>query len=139
MHHTFSKTFGLDELSEVAKAILDRRTSDIVLLHGPIGAGKTTLVKAILQQLKAVDQGTSPTYGLLNEYVDADGNLIACHLDAYRLNSEEEAFDLGLEEYWVQDLLFFIEWPEKLGQVLPIDVFRIEISSTPDGKRQVSW
>lgn len=135
----FSQTFGIEELPQIATALLEQRTSHIILLNGPLGAGKTTLVKALIQALGAADTGTSPTFGLLNEYASISGEVIAYHLDAYRLNNEEEAYDLGLEEFWAQNTLFIIEWPDKLGSVLPSDAFFVNLDYTDDGKRQIRW
>ena len=139
MEHSFSRVFTLDEIAEIARLLLQQRTSDIITLFGPMGAGKTTLVKSIIRECGAIDQGNSPSFGLIHEYRSDAGNPVAYHLDAYRLHSEEEAFDLGLEEYWDMDVLFFIEWPEKLGQILPANTFEVHLNHAQEDKRHISW
>ena len=133
----FSQTFGIEELPQIAAALLEQKTAHIILLNGPMGAGKTTLAKELIQALGAADAGNSPTFGLLNEYASSSGEVIAYHLDAYRLNNEEEAFDLGLEEFWAQNTPFIIEWPDKLGSVLPSDAFFVHLDYAEEGKRQI--
>lgn len=92
-----------------------------------MGGGKTTLIKAILKELGAADTGNSPTFGIVNEYHDQKGGLLAYHFDFYRLNHETEALDLGLEDYLNRDAWVFIEWPEKLVDLLPEDAMAVHI------------
>ena len=139
MSITYKKTFGLEELSSIAKDLLEQVTSSIILLDGPVGAGKTTLIKELISLLGAEDQGHSPTFGLLNEYASPEGEIVAYHLDAYRLRSEEEAFDLGLEEFWSKNTPFIIEWPDNLGSLVPSDAFFVKIDYAEGGKRQIHW
>jgi tRNA threonylcarbamoyladenosine biosynthesis protein TsaE len=139
MATTFSQTFGIEELPQIAALLLKQKTSHIILLNGPMGAGKTTLVKELIQALGAVDAGSSPTFGLLNEYASKSGEVMAYHLDAYRLTDEEEAYDLGLEEFWAQNTPFIIEWPDKLGSLLPSDAFFVFLDYAEGGKRQIRW
>lgn len=139
MSFSYTKTFGLEELSSVAKDLLEQATSSIILLDGPVGAGKTSLVKELITLLGAEDQGHSPTFGLLNEYATPEGEIVAYHLDAYRLRTEEEAFDLGLEEFWLKNTPFIIEWPDNLGSLVPSDAFFAKIDYAEGGKRQIRW
>ncbi|NNE15667.1 MAG: tRNA (adenosine(37)-N6)-threonylcarbamoyltransferase complex ATPase subunit type 1 TsaE [Flavobacteriaceae bacterium] len=91
----------------------------ILCLSGNMGAGKTTFIKALVKQLGGIEQANSPTFGIVNEYHYPNGALLGYHFDFYRLNNPEEALDLGLEEYLAEDLWVFIEWPEKVGDLLP--------------------
>ena len=86
-----------------------------------MGAGKTTLIKAILKEMGAIDSGSSPTFGIVNEYHNKDGELLAYHFDFYRLNDETEAYDMGLEDYLSQDCYIFIEWPEKIPSLILVN------------------
>lgn len=115
------------ELEKVAQQLIEESTSKTLAFHAPMGAGKTTLIKAILKELGAADTGNSPTFGIVNEYHDQNGELIAYHFDFYRLNDEIEALDLGLEDYLNQDVWIFIEWPEKIASFLPEDATNIYI------------
>lgn len=123
----------------MARTLLQGAQSGILCLHGPMGAGKTTLVKALLRELKAVDAGSSPTFGLVNEYVDERGDLLAYHFDFYRLNSAEEALDMGLEEYLDQPVWVFIEWPDKVADFLPADCRHVRIEALNEKERRLSF
>lgn len=107
------------ELPEAAQAILDNlRGRTLVAFRGPMGAGKTTLIRALCDQLGVTDTVTSPTFALINEYKDAEGNPIY-HFDFYRIEKLEEAFDFGYEEYFYSGHLCLVEWPEKIEPLLP--------------------
>lgn len=107
------------ELPEAAQAILDNlRDRTLVAFRGPMGAGKTTLIRALCDQLGVTDTVTSPTFALINEYKDAEGNPIY-HFDFYRIEKLEEAFDFGYEEYFYSGHLCLVEWPEKIEPLLP--------------------
>ncbi|MEO1013276.1 MAG: tRNA (adenosine(37)-N6)-threonylcarbamoyltransferase complex ATPase subunit type 1 TsaE [Bacteroidota bacterium] len=126
MKHTF---FTLTQNQKTAKEILDCVSSKTLAFHGPMGSGKTTLIKAIIKELGASDTGNSPSFGIVNEYHDDSGALLAYHFDFYRLEDETEALDLGLEDYLDQDVWIFMEWPEKIASLLPVEktVIQLEI------------
>ncbi len=107
------------QLQEAAQQLIKKAKSKMLSLHAPMGAGKTTLIKAMLTELGAADTGHSPTFGIVNEYHDRNGVLLAYHFDFYRLNDETEALDLGLEDYLNQKVWIFIEWPEKIASLIP--------------------
>lgn len=130
-------TFKLQELDMVAKKILDNSPSKILAFYGDMGAGKTTLIKALLRVLGARDSGSSPTFGIVNEYHDANEQLLAFHFDFYRLNDETEALDFGLEEYLAQDAYVFLEWPEKVASLLPGDMAKVHIEILGPGSRRL--
>lgn len=128
---------GLGDLPDAAEEILaalDGR--NVVALYGPMGAGKTTLVREICARLGSEDTVTSPTFALINRYDTAEGNAIF-HFDFYRIEREEEAFDMGYEEYFYSDGLCLVEWPEKVESLLPDDVMKVTITPTSPTRRTI--
>lgn len=108
-------------LEEVAKDILQGLGAlRVVCLHGQLGAGKTTLVKALCRQLGVPDEVQSPTFSIVNEYRTGLAEPVF-HFDCYRLKTEEEAYDLGCEEYLYSGYFCFIEWPEKVSGLLNLE------------------
>lgn len=127
---------SLDGLKEVAEAVitsLDDR--NVVAFCGSMGAGKTTLISAIMEYLGSTDTVTSPTFALVNQYSTASEDTVY-HFDFYRINRIEEVFDMGYEEYFYSGDLCLIEWPELIEDLLPEDamVVRIEVLS-PTSRR----
>lgn len=122
-----------DSLPAVARALLSRfRDHRIWLFHGEMGAGKTTLIKALCKELGVSDATSSPTFSLVNEYHTSSGEKIY-HFDFYRLKKEEEALDFGIEEYLSSGCLCLIEWPEKLPGILEhYPSLKLEISTKSD-------
>ena len=100
-----------------------------------MGAGKTTFVKAICEELGVEDVITSPTFAIINEYSLSGGRLY--HFDFYRIKKLEEVYDMGYEDYFYSGALCFIEWPELIEEVLPDDAVRVHIEEQPDGSRRV--
>lgn len=120
----------LDELEDVAQEIIAfAGRKRIWLFEGEMGAGKTTLIKAICEQFDVLDTVNSPTFAIVNEYQN-EKDQIFYHFDFYRLNNEEEALDIGATEYFDSGNYCFIEWPSKIENILPDDVVKIEISTT---------
>ncbi len=113
--------FSIDQIQEVSEQILAHTPSKVLCFYGAMGAGKTTLIKALVQQLGASGEANSPTFGIVNEYHKKEGSLLGYHFDFYRLEDETEALDMGFEEYLNQDVWVFIEWPEKIASFLPED------------------
>lgn len=111
--------YDLNEISQVVGTIFGKVNNRIITFHGKLGSGKTTLIRHLIKELESQDLGNSPTFGLVNEYRNAKNQLIAYHFDCYRLESAEEALDIGLEEYLAADCWIFIEWPEKIAELLP--------------------
>lgn len=109
--------------------------NNIITLEGELGAGKTSFVKKILELLKSQDEASSPTYSIINEYHYSQG--ILYHMDLYRLNSIEEALDIGIEEYLGSGNLCFIEWHDLIKEILPEDTINIKIDVLEDEARKI--
>ena len=117
-----------EQLTEVAEALLDALEGrTVVALRGEMGAGKTTLVRALAEHLGVEDQVTSPTFALVNQYEGANGERLF-HFDFYRIDDEREAFDLGYEEYFYSGDLCLVEWPEKIERLMPDEVVEVRIT-----------
>lgn len=128
----------LDELPDVARRLLaDGRSQPVWMLEGDMGAGKTTLVKAIGRVLGVISTMQSPTFSLINEYSTHEGQPVY-HFDCYRLRNEAEALDLGIEEYFSSGYYCFVEWPEKIVSLWPPQFYRVHLLVNDDGSRTVS-
>lgn len=129
---------SLDTIHETAEEFVRGMGDNTVFaLHGKMGAGKTTFIKAICEKLGVEDTINSPTFAIINEYRSNSGELVY-HFDFYRINKQEEAFDLGYEDYFYSGSLCFIEWPEKIEDLLPHDTIHVTITEQEDGSRQVA-
>lgn len=131
------RSFQLEEIQDVAKEILQIVPKKVLCLYGDMGVGKTTLVKAMVQQLGAVDLANSPTFGLVNEYSDENDSPLAYHFDFYRLNDEMEALDMGFDDYLNSDAWLFIEWPDKISNLLPEDAVRVFLHFIEESTRSI--
>jgi len=121
------KKYNLNELPEIAKEVIANANSKILLFYGKMGAGKTTLIKEIVKQLGSLDVVSSPTFSLVNEYHSKSSEDIY-HFDFYRIEAEEEALDIGIEEYFYSNNWCLIEWPNKVENLLPLKSTIITIS-----------
>ena len=130
--------YNLGEIHKAVAVINKDQTSQLYCFYGDLGAGKTTLIKALIADLGAVDAGSSPTFGLVHEYCDAAGNLLAYHLDCYRLEGEEEALDLGIEEILGADCYVFIEWPQRITGLLPLNRTDVYLEIEGVNRRKLS-
>lgn len=131
---------SLDGLQEVAEAVIESLDGrNVVAFCGAMGAGKTTLISAIMEYLGSEDNVTSPTFALVNQYGTSAGDVVY-HFDFYRINRIEEVFDMGYEEYFYSGDLCLIEWPELIEDLLPEDamVVRIEILSPTERKFSIA-
>jgi tRNA threonylcarbamoyladenosine biosynthesis protein TsaE len=128
---------GLAGLDDAAKEIIAAAQDErIFIFEGEMGAGKTTLIKALATALGVTEIVTSPTFSIVNEY-DANGKTIY-HFDFYRIKNLQEAYDIGYEEYFYSGNLCFIEWPEKIAPLLPEHYLKIEIMVKNETVRLVS-
>lgn len=109
----------------------------VFAFYGAMGAGKTTFIKAVCEELGVLETIASPTFAIINEYRDSKGNSIY-HFDFYRINKLEEVFDFGYEDYFYSGNLCFIEWPELVEPLLPDNAVKVYITETDNGKRTLT-
>lgn len=143
----------IESIGEAARAFLAAAlpAHRVIAFYGKMGAGKTTFIKALCEQLGVEDTVTSPTFALVNEYSLPPSSKEASpigerlegavfHFDFYRIKRLEDAYDIGCEEYFDRpDALCLIEWPELVEEILPEDTLRVTISELPDGTRELAF
>lgn len=136
MHNQFIYT--LNQLSEASAWIIQRlKKNKIVVFDGEMGAGKTTLIKEVGKQLGIDQVINSPTFSIINEYIN-NNDVQIFHFDCYRINSLREAFDIGIPEYLDSGNYCFIEWAEKISPLLPDEYLKITISVGLDQQRTIT-
>ncbi|MDD6952988.1 MAG: tRNA (adenosine(37)-N6)-threonylcarbamoyltransferase complex ATPase subunit type 1 TsaE [Prevotella sp.] len=133
-------TFSIDNIHDAAKTFINNMgTGKVFAFYGKMGAGKTTFIKAVCEELGVTDVITSPTFAIVNEYrSDTTGELIY-HFDFYRIKKLEEVYDMGYEDYFYSGALCFLEWPELIEELLPSDAVKVTISETDNGDRMIEW
>ena len=131
---------SLENIREAAKEFI-KATGDntVFAFNGNMGAGKTTFIKAICEELGVTDVINSPTFAILNEYYSPTANKPIYHFDFYRIKNICEATDIGTEDYFYSGALCFIEWPEKIKEILPFDTIYVCIEEQVNGSRLVSF
>ena len=131
------KIDSIDRIQEAAKEFVAQMGDNKVFaFYGKMGAGKTTFIKAICEELGVEDVVNSPTFAIVNEYTDGNGEPIF-HFDFYRIKKESEAYDIGFEEYVYSGHLCFMEWSELIEDLLPEDTVKVCIEELEDGTRTV--
>ena len=132
------KINSLDEIGKAAQefvaAMGDRK---VFAFYGKMGAGKTTFIKAVCEELGVEDVINSPTFAIVNEYIDGNGEPIY-HFDFYRIKKEQEVLDIGYEDYVYSGNVCLMEWPELIENLLPDDAVKVTIEEETDGSRKVS-
>ena len=128
--------FNLQDLTFVVKEILRNVPNKTLLFYGTMGVGKTTLIKELSKQLGVTDVINSPTFSLVNEYEIIKDKIY--HFDFYRIKSEEEALDIGIEEYFFSGHWNLIEWPENISNLLPPNSTKIEMNKNQNGTRTLN-
>lgn len=129
--------YNLDNISQTAKQFVElTKGHNKFAFYGLMGAGKTTFIIALCKEFGAVDIVNSPTFTIINEYRTSDGKTIY-HIDFYRIRNVNELYDIGLEDYFNDDVYSFIEWPEKAEEILPADIIKVYIEIIDKNKRKL--
>lgn len=131
-----NNNYSLEDLPKIASAIVSSAKNKTLLFYGEMGVGKTTLIKEICKELGVLDNISSPTFSLVNEYQTSKEEKIF-HFDFYRIEDENEALDMGIEEYFYNNDWCLIEWPQNIKNLLPLDAVEIHLSILEDGKRNI--
>jgi tRNA threonylcarbamoyladenosine biosynthesis protein TsaE len=126
--------FYLDQINEAAQKVIAENPEKVILFNGEMGAGKTTFIKALCKKLGVENPTSSPTFSLVNEYQTTAGQTIY-HFDVYRLKNQNEALDMGIDEYLYSGNWCFIEWAEKIADLIPEKHSIITISAIDESKR----
>jgi tRNA threonylcarbamoyladenosine biosynthesis protein TsaE len=126
-------TYQLNELQSISQLIIKTVNSKTLLFYGNMGVGKTTLIKELAKLLGVTDVTSSPTFSLVNEYHGKDTKVF--HFDFYRIENEEEIYDIGIEDYFYQNAWCLVEWPEKIPTIIPEDAVKIILNENEDGSR----
>ena len=129
----------LDHILEAAREFIGQMGDDTVFaFYGKMGTGKTTFIKALCKLLGVEDEVNSPTFAIINEYRSETTAELIYHFDFYRIKKLEEVYDLGYEDYFYSGALCFIEWPELVEELLPLDAKKVTITENSDGSRTIT-
>lgn len=126
--------YTINDLPIVVSKIMEHAKHKTLLFNGEMGSGKTTLIKEIIKQFGIEETISSPTFSLVNEYISSKNELIF-HFDCYRIEDEEEALNMGIEDYFNKDAWCFIEWPKNVENLLPLSNVVIEIEIIDEYRR----
>lgn len=132
------KATSLNDLKIIAeKLVIDFGSKKVITFFGQMGVGKTTLIKELCKVLGVKDATNSPTFSIVNEYQSTKKKAVY-HFDFYRIEEEEEVYDLGYEDYFYSDSFCFIEWPEKIPNLIPEDVVKLYLKLDDENNRLIS-
>lgn len=131
-----NKNYSFLDLNQIAKEIIRNSKYKILLFHGDMGVGKTTLIKEICKILGTEDLINSPTFSIVNEYI-TNTNEIIYHFDFFRIKNEEEALNLGIEDYFYSNAWCLIEWPSVIQNLVPLKNSTIHITELNNGQRNI--
>ena len=131
---------SLDSIHEAAREFIKNMgTGHVFAFYGKMGAGKTTFIKAVCEELGVDDVITSPTFAIVNDYTSSKDDSHIFHFDFYRIKKLEEVYDMGYEDYFYSGCLCFIEWPELIEDILPGDAVKVTVTQNEDGGRVVEF
>ena len=135
------KIQNIETIREAARQFINANALQekglVIAFYGKMGAGKTTFIKALCEELGVEDVITSPTFAIVNEYTIDRQSIY--HFDFYRIKKIEEVYDMGYEDYFYSGNLCLIEWPELIEDLLPENALRVTIEEQPDGSRTITW
>lgn len=129
--------FKLDEIEKTAKDFLQlNQGSKLFAFSGDLGAGKTTFINALCREMGVTETVTSPTYSIIQEYATKHNNVIY-HIDLYRIKSDQEAMDAGIEDCLNSNEICLVEWPERVPEIFPSDTVFYNIETISSSKRKL--
>jgi tRNA threonylcarbamoyladenosine biosynthesis protein TsaE len=132
-------SFGLNEIDNTAKTVLAAASDHKVFaFHGEMGAGKTTFIHALCKAMNVIDVVTSPTFSIINEYNTTNSGIVY-HMDLYRLKTNEEAVNAGVEDCLYSGNICLVEWPENAPGIFPDDTLHIKLFVIGDEMRKIEW
>lgn len=130
----------LEHINEVAREFINKMgEGSVFAFYGGMGAGKTTFIKAVCEELGVEDVVTSPTFAIVNEYRSETSGELIYHFDFYRIKKLEEVYDMGYEDYFYSGATCFIEWPELVEELLPEDAVKVRVAEAEDGCRIINF
>jgi len=132
---TIEFTYHLKDIDALASRVLEHLKTKVILFNGKMGSGKTTFINALLKAMHSDDVATSPTFSIVNEYAIPNDKIY--HFDCYRIESIDEAYNFGIEDYFNSNHWLFIEWPERIEELLPENSQTITITDLNDNKRSL--
>lgn len=130
----------LEHINEAAREFINKMgEGSVFAFYGGMGAGKTTFIKAVCEELGVEDVVTSPTFAIVNEYRSETSGELIYHFDFYRIKKLEEVYDMGYEDYFYSGATCFIEWPELVEELLPEDAVKVRVAEAEDGCRIINF